>query len=250
MSPGHVWRTLAGPIALAALVGCATSRSLLPKQGSGPKPTVEAAAPRTSNLPPKRAAQVCIRTAEEMEKRGYDADAARQYEKAREYDASVQVEHRLAVLYDRQGDFARANLEYKRALEAHPKDANLLNDMGYYCYERGDWPGAEEWLRKALKYDPKLQRAWVNLGMALAQQGRSDESIAAFTKAISPAQAKANLGMILAQKGQYDQARQALQESLGLEPDAKLTQAVLAEMSKRWPDAKSQPPVSSRISAN
>ena len=68
--------------------------------------------------------------------------------------------------------------------------------MGYFCYERGNWSEAETWLRKALTAAPKHARARVNLGMTLAQQGKSQEALAEFTAVLSPAEAQANLGMI------------------------------------------------------
>jgi Flp pilus assembly protein TadD len=238
---------------IGTMIGCQTTPSrelgLTPMAQS----SIERTASHTPNISPQKAAKLALEAAVQMEKSGHERVAVEQYEKARQLDPKLtQVAHRLAVLHDRQGDFARAAIEYKKALEARPKDADLLNDMAYHCYQRGDWSGAETWLRQALAVDPKHQRAWINLGMTLAQQGKTKEGFEAFAKVVSPAEAKSNLGMILAQRGQYEDARQAFRESLALEPDSPLTRAALTRLEKPTTDATAMgsKPMSPRITAN
>jgi hypothetical protein len=154
------------------------------------------------------------------------------------------------VLYDRQGDFKHADAEYKKAVEARPKDADLLNDLAYHYYQCGDWVLAEASLRKALAVNPKHERAWINLGMALAQQGKVEEAFKAFTKVISPAEAKSNLGMILAQNGKKGAANQAFRESLEMEPDAPATRAALAQLEKEKPPSDATLPAPAPASAS
>ena len=219
-------------LSLLPLSGCA---SLLPG-GMEPVTRSQVSAPtaRTQvDLPPEQAAKVCLATAEELEKNGHEPEAIVQYEKARRYNPHLtQVSRRLAVLYDRQCDYARATTEYRQALQASPHDADLLNDMGYFCYERGEWSEAEKYLRQAIAVSPGQMRAWVNLGMALAQQGHSRESFEAFAKAVSPAQAHYNVGMILAQQGKDQEAREALRQALALEPDLKKARLVLDRLDR------------------
>lgn len=247
----HAGLGLAGLFAVGSVLGCAATRVAAPKLSAAPEPSPGPVARSQPDLPPDRAAQVCLAAAAELEKDGYEADAVRQYERARELDPlAAGVARRLAVILDRQGDHTRAAIEYKRALEEHPKDPGLLNDMGYFCYERGDWVQAETWLRKALAADSKHAKAWVNLGMALAQQGKARESLDAFGKVVSPGAAQANLGMILAQSGRHQEAKQALRQALALEPDAKLARTVLAALEKRSPPVADQTPGAPRISAN
>ena len=101
------------------------------------------------------------------------------------YDPGLtQVCRRLAVLYDRQCDYARALPEYEQALKLSPKDADLLNDLGYCHYGRGDWAEAEKCLRRAVALRPDHRRAWVNLGLVLGRQGRWDEAIIEFRRSL------------------------------------------------------------------
>ena len=121
--------------------------------------------------------------------------------------------YRLAILYDRQENSTKALAEYQIAVKAAPKDANLLNDFGYFHYERGDYAEAEQLLTQATKADPTNARAWVNLGMTLAQLDRFAEALAAFGKVLPPAEAQYNLGVLLAAKGKTEDARTALREA-------------------------------------
>src|SRR5205807_884165 len=108
-----------------------------------------------------------------LEKDGKDVEAITYYERARELDPALhdRASRHLAVLYDKADNQAQATREYQDLLKKKPKDANLLNDMGYSCYNRGQWADAENYLRKAITVDKSHKPAWVNLGLALAQQG-------------------------------------------------------------------------------
>jgi Tfp pilus assembly protein PilF len=195
---------------------------------------------RTPNVSPQRSAKLALELAIQMQKSGHDKVAVEQYEKARELDPKLtEVAHYLAVLYDRQGDFKHADAEFKKAVEARPHDADLLNDQGYHYYQHGEWAEAEASLRKALAVNPRNERAWINLGMTLAQQDEVDEAYKAFAKVVSPAEAKSNLGMILAQTGFYEDAKQAFRESLDLEPDSPRTRAALNQLENGKPASDS-----------
>jgi Tfp pilus assembly protein PilF len=205
-----------------ALPGIASELPTLEPSDDLPPPAA------TTELPPAKAAQACFATARLLEQNGHPIDAIREYERAREFNPRLRhVSHRLAVLYQRQGDYAKAAVEFQQALERTPKDADLLNDMGYFCYEREEWSEAEKWLRQAVVINPKHQRAWVNLGMTLGQQGKPSEGYAAFIKVVPPAQAYANVGQLLVQQGNIDEGRQALRKALELEPDLKQVRALL-----------------------
>src|SRR5262249_30063891 len=147
----------------------------------------------------------------------------------------TQVTRRLAVLYDRQGDFVHALADYRVALQRAPRDADLLNDLGYCHYERGNWPEAEKALRDALKIDGEHKRAWGNLGLVLGQQERYQESYEAFAKVVSPGEAYANVGILQAQMGRSAEARASLRQALALAPDLKAAQAVLARVEESSP---------------
>jgi tetratricopeptide (TPR) repeat protein len=159
----------------------------------------------------------------------HEREAIKQYLLARKHSNSMgdRVARRLAVLYDRQGDYAKAELEYARALKASPRDSDLHNDYGYFLYQQGKWTEAEHSFRKALEANAANQRAQVNLGMTIAQQGRAEEAFGVFNKCLSPAEAYANLGYIHSTQGKREQAVHAYQQAVQLNPNLKQAHAAL-----------------------
>lgn len=189
-------------------------------------------APAPVELPAKEAARLCLRTAQELEKNEQTEDAIRLYEKARTQDAGVAkaAGRRLAVLYDKAGDFSKSAAEYEALVKATPKDADVLNDYGYSHYCRGDWASAEGVLLRAVQADPNHKRAWVNLGLAQAQLGKWDDSFQAFCKAVRPVDAHCNLGFVLAARGNTDEAKDQYRRALALEPGSRLAHLALAQL--------------------
>jgi tetratricopeptide (TPR) repeat protein len=183
-------------------------------------------------LPPKQAAHACLTTAQEMDRRGQVKEAIFLYEKAREQDptAAAGIGRRLAVLYDLAGDFAKATAEYEPFLRANPNDPGLMNDVGYSYYCRGDFARAEENLKRSAQIDPKSKRVWLNLGMTLAAQGRYDESLHAFGKAGSEAEARSNLAFVLTAAGRQGEAMDQYRRALALEPGLELARIALRRL--------------------
>jgi Tfp pilus assembly protein PilF len=221
-----------GLLGLCGPLGCQTVPLGLPSPVPVPTP-LPAATHSKHDLPPAEAAKVCLAAAEELEKGGHYGQAIALYEKARQdYPGYATVSRRLAVLYDMQGNFTRAQEEYQKALELTPRDADLLNDVGYSWYCRGDWTQAENHLRQAVAANPGHKRAWVNLGLTLGQQQRYDESLAAFGNAVTPAQAQCNLGFVFTTQGKWDEARVAYGNALRLDGSLTLARAALDKLEK------------------
>jgi Tfp pilus assembly protein PilF len=206
-----------------------------PYRGAGSETKLADAASMTE-LPPTQAAQVCLTTAESLEKLGHEKEAILEYQLAREHNPQLPgVARRLAVLYSKQGDTEHARAEFQIALQQQPHDADLLNDLGNFHYQLGQNVEAEKYLRQAVAIDPKHKRAWVNLGKVLSQLGRYEESCEAFAKVVRPAQAAANVGILLAKEGKIPEARQVLHKALTLEPDLQAAQVVLTQIEAATP---------------
>jgi Tfp pilus assembly protein PilF len=186
----------------------------------------------SDTLPGKQSAELCLVMAESLERTDKEIDAIAYYEKAREQDPTVaeRAARRLAVLYDRTDQQAKAMNEYQELLKKRPKDATLLNDVGYSLYNRGQWTEAETYLLRAVAADKTNKRAWVNLGMAQAQQGKAAEAIRSFEKAVSPAEAQANLGFVLLTRGNKPEALAAYRRALELEPTLPVAQTAVAKL--------------------
>lgn len=223
--------------AVGLIAGCKSARvnheipgEMPPALLIGPE-AIGTAAPPT-DLPTKESAKVCLRTAQELEKHGQTGEAIRLYEKARacEPTTAKTASRRLAVLYDRVGEFSKSSTEYETLLKSQPKDADLLNDLGYSYYCQGDWANAEACLAKAVQQDPNHKRAWVNLGLARAQQSKWDESFEAFCKAVRPADAHCNMAFVLGAQGRSEEAKNQYRQALALDPGMRLAQAALARL--------------------
>lgn len=69
--------------------------------------------------------------------------------------------------------------------------------------------------------------------MALAQQGRDEEALEAFEKAVCPAEARCNLAYVLSGQGKVEEARQKYKEALEIDPALKPARAGLARLDRK-----------------
>lgn len=228
--------------ALLGAVGCKSAGKATEVPGEAPPPLLigpeaTSKAPPPVELPAKESAKLCVRTAQYYEKEGRVEDAIKLYEKARLSDPATarQASRRLAVLYDKFGDFSKSAAEYEAQIKAAPHDAELLTDFGYSHYCRGDWATAETALLKAVQADPNQKRAWVNLGMAQAQLGKWDESLRSFSKAVRPADAQCNIAFVLASQGNTDDAKERYRLALSLDPGLRVAQIGLSTLENPKP---------------
>lgn len=225
---------------IVGVSGCASfwdskqSENSLPSLGVSGRPAPE--------LPPSESAKVCLATAEALEKGGKDREAIGLYEKARAINPGLKhVSRRLAVLYDRTLQHDKAKAEFDRVLAQYPNDADVLTDLGYGYYSRGLWSEAEKYLRQAVNADPKHARAWTNLAMTLGQRERYDEAMAAFQKAVNPAQAWCNLAFIYTTQGKREEAKNCYRQALSLEPGLQLARIALTRLENPSDEARQTP---------
>ncbi len=206
--------------------------SLFGKTEPGQADIAQVHTAKSQELPGKPAAMLLITMAEGLEKDGKDVDAIAYFERARDLDPNLadRASRRLAVLYDRADEQAKALHEFQDLLKKKPKDAELLNDVGYSYYNRAQWVEAETYLRKAVNQDKSHKSAWVNLGLALAQQGKQQEALEAFSHAVSTAEAYSNLGFVLAVQGKKPEALAAYRRALELEPALKIAYAAVLRL--------------------
>jgi Tfp pilus assembly protein PilF len=221
-------------IACGALTGCAWRPFAKP-----PQPLAQAP---TENVPPRliqrdfstqETARLCLTTAQRLDDGGHPADAAAQYERARQLDPSLTaVSWRLAILYTRLGNPTRAETEFATARKLWPANPDLLSDYGYFLMEQGRAPQAEAVFREALSITPGHARAASNLGLLLAQQGRLPESFAVFSASVGPAAAHSNIGVVLAQQGKKSEAERAFREALAIAPQLEQPRILLEQLQK------------------
>lgn len=191
----------------------------------------------TKEMSPAETAKICLTTARKMDEGGREAEAIGLYERAREHDPKLDVSARLAVLYDRAHDVSRAEAEYRRAVEAQPKNADLWNDYGYFQLQRDKLDEAEKCFQRALELKPKHARARNNLALTYGYQGRCEECLALFEKTLGKGAAQSNLGMILLQQRKEAEAAEAFRAALREQADLPQAHTMLAHLERGKPDS-------------
>ncbi len=79
--------------------------------------------------------------------------------------------------------FAEALVDARALVAAHPeRSSGDWFNLGYLHEACDQLPEAEEAFRRALKLDPKADRAWYGLALALIRQQRFDEAVTALKR--------------------------------------------------------------------
>lgn len=99
-----------------------------------------------------------------------------------DYPNRFEPYHRLALLFEKEGDDEAAIALYEEAMRKNPTDAAFFNDFGWYSYTKNELVNAEVLLRKANLLAPNTPKYMVNLAVAVAEQGRWDDAFALFMK--------------------------------------------------------------------
>jgi tetratricopeptide (TPR) repeat protein len=131
-----------------------------------------------------------------------------------------------AVFYER-GYLEQAEEFFRLAEKEDPDSAEPLYGLGSVYLEQEKRKEARECFERAVKstadYPATLPNAWNNLGILAAREGKTDEAIGFFQKAlrIDPDHAVAlqNLGNAYRQKKDWNAARKALEHALALNPE-------------------------------
>ena len=89
--------------------------------------------------------------------------------------------YNLGLIYQKQGDLAKAEASYRRAIAIDPTFAPALYNLGILRTNAGANAEAIALYRRATKADPKLAVAFLNLGLALNQEGKTAAANAALT---------------------------------------------------------------------
>jgi len=95
--------------------------------------------------------------------------------------------------------------------------------MGLVLKEQGKFDNAIEAYRKAIDLNPNYAVACNNMGVVLQEQGKLDNAIEAYKKALflnpNYGEVYSNIGLVLKDQGKLDEAIEAYQKALLLKPD-------------------------------
>jgi tetratricopeptide (TPR) repeat protein len=132
-----------------------------------------------------------------------------------------------AVLYEagarhlRAGAYLDAQLCCQQALAMDPHHADTMHLMGLISLHANRHDLAVEWISRAIRQDPKPEYL-TSLGTTLLKQGRREEALKTFDKAVQLAPDRAelwkNLGDVLQELDRPDDALLSFQHALKLDP--------------------------------
>jgi tetratricopeptide (TPR) repeat protein len=121
-----------------------------------------------------------------------------------------------------KGRLDEAIIQYQKALDTVPDNAEVHNSFGSALFQNGRTDEAIIQFQKALAIQPNHPKAENNLGNALIQKGRAEEAVMHWQKALAMqpgfAEADYNLGHYLLQKGRLDEAVIHFQKALAVQP--------------------------------
>jgi Flp pilus assembly protein TadD len=113
----------------------------------------------------------------------------------------------LGIVADRAEDHAAAIRHYDDALRLEPKAAPVMNNRGYSKFLAGDFAGAQEDLRQAIRLGARGE-AWVNLARVQARQQRYAEALESLLFTFDIPQAYNALGAEAMENGDFARAKE------------------------------------------
>jgi tetratricopeptide (TPR) repeat protein len=155
----------------------------------------------------------------------------------------------VAALYEtglaltQAGHFAEAERSCAQALALDPDHADTLHLFGLLSLQNQHYDAAVEWFSRAIRRDPKPLYLR-SLGTALLRQGRREEALQVFDKALQlkpdDADLWRNLGHALSELGRADEAIMSFGQAVKLNPrdfDAAHKAALLTCQAERYEEA-------------
>jgi tetratricopeptide (TPR) repeat protein len=149
---------------------------------------------------------------------------AGQAEKQKAASAEVKTIFEAALELAKQGKYAEAIVEYKKALEKDAQQPYILANMADAMGRANQLNEAYETYQKAIALKADDAALYTNMGVLLGRMGKTAESQAAFKKAaeINPgaaAQNFYNLGATLVNSGRAADAAEAFKQSIAADPN-------------------------------
>jgi uncharacterized protein (TIGR02466 family) len=140
----------------------------------------------------------------------------------KQYPSTFLLHNVLGIALDGLGDFEGAIQSYRNALRLQPNLPDLHFNLGIVLGNLNRFEEAAGSYRKAIALNPKFFEAYGNLGTLMQKQGKLEEAVASYRKAISispDARGYFNLGTALRDQGKLDEAVSSYHQALKLFPN-------------------------------
>jgi tetratricopeptide (TPR) repeat protein len=141
----------------------------------------------------------------------------------KEYPDSVELRYATASVYEEQGKVADALRELSRVVKARPNDPAALNALGFTLADHDkDLRKARKLIERAHAAAPKNAAILDSMGWVLFRQGRASEALPYLNAAYADdhdGDIAAHLGEVLWQSGQQGEAQRIWSEASALDAD-------------------------------
>lgn len=140
----------------------------------------------------------------------------------------------LAAVAKQGGDLVRAETCYRTILERDADNVVAMANLAGMLVDAERHPEAEALSRRAVAIEPRLREAWINLGVAVREQGRRQDAMEVLRHAleVDPAStvARRHLARSLEEAGDLAAAERELHEALVQDPQDATTHFDLANL--------------------
>ena len=161
------------------------------------------------------------------------------------FENVFQTHFNLALTYERQGDLASAEKEYRAALKEYPYSATTLNNLGNLLYRTGRFDEAANYFQQAIRSEPDFADAYNNLGLIFEERKDYGNAMQYYQRAVAidPKlfQAYINIGDIYLDQNNFDECEKYYNEALKIAPDDKDIYFKLGSLygrMKKFPEAE------------
>jgi tetratricopeptide (TPR) repeat protein len=173
---------------------------------------------------PQRAPEILISSARNYANSGDFPKAFEVLERATmEYPDSVELHYASASVYEEQGRVSAALRELSLVLKARPDDPAAMNALGFTLADHAkELSRARKLIERAHAAAPKNAAILDSLGWVLFRQGRTNEALPYLNAAYSEdhdGDIAAHLGEVLWQQGRQDEAQRIWSEAGALDAD-------------------------------
>jgi type IV pilus assembly protein PilF len=202
-------RCVAALMLIAAMAGCATRTTVTESVGDGKDLVTASDEPDNS-----KRARIRMELATGYFGRGQMTTALDQVKLALQADPTLGEAYNLrGLIYANLGDDKLAEESFRRALQINPRDADTMQNFGYFLCQKKRYPEATSMFDQALAV-PQYRdqsRTLLTKGVCLAYAGSLADSEASLQRAFemdpaNPAIA-VNLSEVLYRRGDYERAR-------------------------------------------
>jgi tetratricopeptide (TPR) repeat protein len=130
--------------------------------------------------------------------------------------------YNLGAVFHKQGNIEEALLQYSKALDIMPDNAQFQVSYGSALLAQESIEEAIVHFSEALRMVPDYAEAHLNMGAALSKKGKTEEALSHYREAIAIKplpEAHHSLGLILAGQGKFSEALYHYEKALSLKPD-------------------------------